>query len=170
MLLLQRLRAWSPVRSEDSISGLLYNAIALSVWTRTNSGKFFKRWEYQTNWPASWEICIQVRKQQLELPKWPCVHRCKTYLPVAALPQWELSMKVQLLGFWGPWQCQVCRDTDCLCCRSYRPVRVFFQASCSRPSEGLLGQSFCVALPIQAWGPCLGSFSVQWVRHKEGHP
>ena len=30
-------------------------------------GKFWKRWEYQTTWPASWEICIQVRKQQLQL-------------------------------------------------------------------------------------------------------
>ena len=30
-------------------------------------GKFLKRWEYQTTWPASWEICRQVRKQQLEL-------------------------------------------------------------------------------------------------------
>ena len=29
--------------------------------------KFFKRQEYQTTWPASWEICMQVRKQQLEL-------------------------------------------------------------------------------------------------------
>ena len=29
--------------------------------------KIIKRWEYQTIWPASWEICIQVRKQQLEL-------------------------------------------------------------------------------------------------------
>ena len=29
--------------------------------------KFFKRWEYQTTWPASWEICMQVKKQQLEL-------------------------------------------------------------------------------------------------------
>ena len=28
---------------------------------------FFKRWEYQTTWPASWEICMQDRKQQLEL-------------------------------------------------------------------------------------------------------
>ena len=27
----------------------------------------FKRWEYQTTWPASWEICIQVKEQQLEL-------------------------------------------------------------------------------------------------------
>ena len=29
--------------------------------------KFLKRWEYQTTWPASWEICTQVKKQQLEL-------------------------------------------------------------------------------------------------------
>ena len=29
--------------------------------------KILKRWEYQTTWPASWEICMQVRKQQLEL-------------------------------------------------------------------------------------------------------
>ena len=32
-----------------------------------NWGKFFKRWEYQTTLPASWEICMQVKKQQLEL-------------------------------------------------------------------------------------------------------
>ena len=32
-----------------------------------NCGKFFKRWEYQTTLPASWETCIQVKKQQLEL-------------------------------------------------------------------------------------------------------
>ena len=31
-----------------------------------NNGKFFKRWEYQTTLPASWEICMQVKKQQLE--------------------------------------------------------------------------------------------------------
>ena len=30
------------------------------------TGKFFKRWEYQTTWPASWEICMKVKKQQLE--------------------------------------------------------------------------------------------------------
>ena len=29
-------------------------------------GKFLKRLEYQTTWPASWEICMQVKKQQLE--------------------------------------------------------------------------------------------------------
>ena len=33
---------------------------------KTNCGKFFKRWEYQTTLPASWEICMLVKKQQLE--------------------------------------------------------------------------------------------------------
>ena len=28
---------------------------------------FFKRWEYQTTLPASWEICMQGKKEQLEL-------------------------------------------------------------------------------------------------------
>ena len=32
-----------------------------------NCGKLWKRWEYQTAWPASWETYMQVRKQQLEL-------------------------------------------------------------------------------------------------------
>ena len=39
----------------------------LTVQITTNYRKFFKRWECQTTWPASWEICMQVRKQQLEL-------------------------------------------------------------------------------------------------------
>ena len=30
------------------------------VWITTNCGKFFKRWGFQTTWPASWEICISV--------------------------------------------------------------------------------------------------------------
>ena len=37
------------------------------LWITTNCGKFFKRYEYQTTWPASWVICMQVKKQQLEL-------------------------------------------------------------------------------------------------------
>ena len=34
---------------------------------KKNCGKFFMRWECQTPWSASWEICMQVKKQQLEL-------------------------------------------------------------------------------------------------------
>ena len=37
------------------------------VWITINCGKFLKKWEYQITWPASWEICVQVRKQQLKL-------------------------------------------------------------------------------------------------------
>ena len=51
----------------------------------------------------------------------------RLFLPVAALPQWELSVKVeQLLGLCGPWRCQVCRNMDCLRFRSYGPIGVIF--------------------------------------------
>ena len=46
---------------------LLHWLKPLTVWITTNCGKFLKRWEYQTTLPASWETCIQVKKQQLEL-------------------------------------------------------------------------------------------------------
>ena len=81
-------------------------------------------------------------------------------------------MRVALqLGLQGPWQHRVCKDTDSLCHRSYGPIRIFFQASCSWRSEGLFGQSFSVAPPIQELRGllCLGSFSVVLgVRHREG--
>ena len=52
---------------KTSISALMTVPKSLTVWITINWGKFFKRWEYQTTWPASWEICMQVRKKQLEL-------------------------------------------------------------------------------------------------------
>ena len=52
---------------KTSISVLLTTPKPLTVWITTNCGKFWKRWEYQTTWSASWEICMQVKKQQLEL-------------------------------------------------------------------------------------------------------
>ena len=74
----------------------------------------------------------------------------------------------QLLGLQGPWWWQVCRDMNCLCWRSYGSIRVFFQASYSWWSEGLFGQSFSIALPVQELKglPCLESVSVVWcIRH-----
>ena len=40
-----------------------------SLWLcgSQQTGKFLKTWEYQTTWTASWEICMQVKKQQLEM-------------------------------------------------------------------------------------------------------
>ena len=52
---------------KTSTSALLTMPKPLTAWITTNCGKFWKRWEYQTTWPASWETYMQVRKQQLEL-------------------------------------------------------------------------------------------------------
>ena len=52
-----------PSPRKTSTSALLTMPKPLTVWTTTNFGKFLKRWEYQTTWPAFWEICMQVRKQ-----------------------------------------------------------------------------------------------------------
>ena len=52
---------------KTSISALLTMPKPLTVWITINCGKPWKRWEYQTAWPASWETCMQVRKQQVEL-------------------------------------------------------------------------------------------------------
>ena len=52
---------------KTSISALLTMPKPLTVWITINCGKIWKRWEYQTTWPASWETYMQVRKQQLKL-------------------------------------------------------------------------------------------------------
>ena len=55
------------VPEKTSISALLTTPKPLIVWITINCGKFLKRWEYQSTLPASWESCMQLRKQQLEL-------------------------------------------------------------------------------------------------------
>ena len=52
---------------KTSTSASLIIPKPLTVWITTNFGKFWKRWEYQATWPASWEISMQVKKQQLQL-------------------------------------------------------------------------------------------------------
>ena len=47
-----------------STSALLTMPKPLTVWITTSSGKFWKRWEYQTTLPV---FCIQFKKQQSEL-------------------------------------------------------------------------------------------------------
>ena len=50
---------------KTSVSALL--AVLKLLCGSQHTGKLFKRWEYQATLPASWEICMQVKKQQLEL-------------------------------------------------------------------------------------------------------
>ena len=52
---------------KTSTSALLTMPKPMTVWITTNCVKFFKRWEYQTTLSASWEIFVQVKKQQIEL-------------------------------------------------------------------------------------------------------
>ena len=52
---------------KTSISAFLAMLKPLTVWITINCEKFWKRWAYQTTWPASWETYMQVRKQQLEV-------------------------------------------------------------------------------------------------------
>ena len=47
---------------KTSTSALLTMPKPLTVWITTNCGNIFKRLEYQTTWPATWEICMQVKK------------------------------------------------------------------------------------------------------------
>ena len=53
--------------SRKTSTSALLTMLRLWLCGLQQTGKFFKRWEYQTTWPASWEICMHVRKQQLEL-------------------------------------------------------------------------------------------------------
>ena len=85
-----------------STSALLAMPKPLTVWITTNCGKFFKRWEYQTTWSASWEIYIQVEKQQLELDMEhqtgsksgkeyvKAVYCCPAYLTYMQSTLWEM--------------------------------------------------------------------------------
>ena len=50
---------------KKSTSALLTMPKPLTVWITTDCWKFLKRWEYQTTLPTSWEIFMQVKKQQL---------------------------------------------------------------------------------------------------------
>ena len=85
---------------------------------------------------------------------------------MAALPEWGLSAKVvQQLGSQGPWQCQVCWNTDSLSCRRYGPISLFL-ASGSWQSEGLFGWVTHSVTWKTHW---LGSFSVAGhFRHLKG--
>ena len=82
--------------SKTSTFALLTMSKPLTVWVTTNCGKFFKRWESQTTWPASWEVCMQVKKQQLELDmeQWTCFKSGKEYIKtVYCHPAYLTSMQ-----------------------------------------------------------------------------
>ena len=58
----------SSKKQESSRKTSTFALLCQSLWLceSQQTGKFLKRWEYQTTLPTSWEICMQVKKQQLE--------------------------------------------------------------------------------------------------------
>ena len=58
---------WIIEKARESRELLYWLCQSLWLYGSQQTGKFFKKWEYQTTWPSSWEICMQVKKQQLEL-------------------------------------------------------------------------------------------------------
>ena len=62
---------WITEKQESSRKNIYFCFIdytkAFDSVDQTNCEKFLKRWEYQSTLPTFWEICMQVKKQQLEL-------------------------------------------------------------------------------------------------------
>ena len=65
---------------------LLLYWLCQSLWLcgSQQTGKFLKRLEYQTTWSASWQICMQVKKQWLEpdMEQWTGSKLEKEYVKV----------------------------------------------------------------------------------------
>ena len=66
---------------KTSTSASLTTLKPLTVWIK-QTRRVLKRWGYQTTFPASWEICMQVKKQLLELDmeKWTGSKSRKEYV------------------------------------------------------------------------------------------
>ena len=58
---------WKSKRVPEKHLLLLYWLCqSFTMWITTHRGKFLKRRESQTSSPASWEICMEVKKKQLK--------------------------------------------------------------------------------------------------------
>ena len=110
-------------------------------------------------------------------PKWPCAHKHKTFFFFFVL--WQLCpVRVEAEGSAAAWLAGTLVVTSVQGHKLHPwqelwPYQSLFQAPCSWWPEGLFGQYFSVAPPLQALRgiPCPGSFSVvPRVRHIDGLP
>ena len=104
---------------KTSTSALLTIPKTLTMWITINCGKLFKRWEYQTNWHASWEICMQDKKQQLELDMELDLEQTgsklgKEYVKAVychpAYLTYMQSISCEMLGWWSTSWNQDCQE------------------------------------------------------------
>ena len=80
-----------------------YNSLWLCGSQQT--GRFFMRWEYQTTLPASWETCMQVKKQQLEtyMEKQTGSKLVKEYVKAVYCHCAYLPCRVHNMKCWAGW-------------------------------------------------------------------
>ena len=66
--------SWRKQRSSRKTSSCVSLTMLKPLYGWQQTGKFLKRWEYQTTFPDSWENCMQVKEQQLEsdMEQLPC--------------------------------------------------------------------------------------------------
>ena len=67
----------------------------LTVWSIINCGKLLKRWKCQTILPVSWEICLWVKKQQLE------PYRTTDWFKIEKGVQWGCLLSPYLLNLYA---------------------------------------------------------------------
>ena len=137
---------------------------ALTVWITADCGEFFKRWEYQTTWPTSWEICLQIRRQQLELDMEQqtdsktgkeyvkAVYCHPAYLTYMQSTSWETLgwMKHKRIKIERKWKWSHSVVSDSLWPHGLYPIRILCPWGFSR-------QEYWSGLP---WSP-LGIFLIQ---------
>ena len=90
---------------KKSTSASLTTQKPLTVWIISNRGKFLTRWEYQTTLPASWEIWMQDKKQQLEpdMEQWTGSKLGKEYVKTVYCHHAYLTSMQSMLLFWLSW-------------------------------------------------------------------
>ena len=105
-------RSWKMQENfrKASTSASLTALKPLTVWITTNCGKLFKRWEYQNTLPASLEICMLVKKQQLELDmeQWTGSKLGKEYIKAVYLTYIQ-NTSCEMGTGWSPSWNQDCR-------------------------------------------------------------
>ena len=81
--IIENAREFHKKKKIPSTSALLTMLKPLTVWITTNCVKFLQKWEFQTTLLASWETCMQVKKQHLEpdMEQWTGSKLGKEYFP-----------------------------------------------------------------------------------------
>ena len=65
--IMEKAREFQEKKNNKHLFLLYWLCQSLTMWITINCRKFWKRWECQTTWLASWKTYMQIRKQQLEL-------------------------------------------------------------------------------------------------------